>query len=72
MVKKNQGKDALTYMNPAKKHSDGKMGYKIIYNHYLSPRKIDHMAAGAEKKLAQCTYSGEKRNWTFEKYATLH
>ena len=29
------------------------------------------MAAGTEKKLTQCTYTGEKRNWTFKKYATF-
>ena len=32
---------------------------------------MDHMAAGADKNLAQCTYTGETRNWTFEKYAIL-
>ena len=30
------------------------------------------MAAGAKNKLAQCIYTGEKRNWNFEKYATFH
>ena len=30
------------------------------------------MSYGAEKKLDQCTNTGEKRNWTFEKYNTLH
>ena len=30
------------------------------------------MTYGLEKKLTQCSYTGEKRNWTFEKYATLH
>ena len=30
------------------------------------------MEDGADKKLAQCSYTEEKRNWTFEKYATLH
>ena len=30
------------------------------------------MADGKDKKLAQCSYTEEKRNWTFDKYATLH
>ena len=29
------------------------------------------MAAGAEKKISQCTYTKENRNWTFKKYANL-
>ena len=72
MVEIFQGSYAWTYLNPTKKHHDEIMGYKLIYKHYLGPSKINHMAAGTVKKLAQCTYTGEKRNWTFEKYATLH
>ena len=30
------------------------------------------MAADTKKKLAQWTYTGENRNYTFDKYATLH
>ena len=30
------------------------------------------MAAGVEKKFSQRSYTGENRNLTFEKYATLH
>ena len=30
------------------------------------------MVSVAEKKLAQCSYTGYKSKWTFEKYATLH
>ena len=72
MVSIFQGSYAWTYLNPAKKYRDGRMRFRLIYNHYLGPRNIDHMAAGAEKKLSQCTYTGEKRSCNFEKYATLH
>ena len=72
MVKIFQGSDAWTYLNPAKTNFDVRMGYKFIYNHYLSPSNIYHMTAGAEKKLAQCTYTAEKRNWTLERYTILH
>ena len=30
------------------------------------------MADDAEKKLTQYSYTGENRNWTFEKYSTLN
>ena len=48
------------------------MGYKLIYINYLGLNNINQMASGAEKKLAHCTYTGEKINWKFDKYATLH
>ena len=67
-----QGSDVWTYLKPANKHRDGRLGFRIVYNHYLGPSNIDHMAGGREKKLSQCSYTGEKRNVTFEKYATLH
>ena len=67
-----QGLDAWTYLKPANKNHDGTMGYKLIYNHHLGPRNIDHMTAGAEKNLSHSICTGEKRNWNFEKYYTLH
>ena len=67
-----QGSNALTYFNPAKNHRDGRLVFRLIYNHYLDFSNIDHMAAGSEKNLAKCSYIGKKRNWTLEKYATLH
>ena len=72
MVATFQVSGAWKYLMPSRKHCDGRMGYNLIYNHYLGPSNIDHMAAGAKKKLAQCNYTGEKINCTFEKYATLH
>ena len=61
-----QGSDAWTYLKTSKKHCDGRLEFRIIYNDYLVPSNIDYMTAGAEKKLDQCSYTGEKRNWTFE------
>ena len=58
MIKIFHGSDAWTYQKPAKKNHDGILGYKIISNHYLGPRNINHVAAVVEKKLAQCTYTG--------------
>ena len=53
-----QESDAWTYFNPANKHRDGSLGFRLIYNHYLSPRNRDHMADGADKKLSWCSYTG--------------
>ena len=38
-------------MKPSKKNIDGRMSYKLIYNHYLGPSNIDHMVDGEEEKL---------------------
>ena len=67
-----QVSDAWKYLKPAKEHCDGRLGFRLIYKHYLGTINIDHMVDGAEKKLYQCSYTGEKRNGAFEKYATLH
>ena len=67
-----QGTYEWMYLNTAKRHRDVRMGYKLVYNQYLSLRNVYHMAAVSKKKLSQCTYTGEKRNWTFKKYYTLH
>ena len=50
--------DVQTYLNPTKKHCDGIMGYKLIYNHCMDPSNIYHVVSGAEKKLDNCTYTG--------------
>ena len=63
--------DAWTYLKLYKTYFDGRMGYKLIYNHCLGTINIEHMADGAEKKLAQCTYTGGKINWTFDNYANF-
>ena len=49
--------DAWTYLNPSNKHRDRRLIYRLLYNHYFGPSNIDHMSAGAEKKLAQYTYA---------------
>ena len=48
-----QVSDAWTYLKPAKNHRDGRLGFRLIYNHNLGISNIYHMAAGAEKNLAQ-------------------
>ena len=67
-----QGSDTWTYLNPYKNHRYGRLGFRIIYNNHLGHSNIYQMADGAEKKLDQCSYNGEKRNCTFDKYSTLH
>ena len=67
-----QGLDAWVHLKPDKKHGDVRLVFRIIYNHLFGPIKIYHMADGAEKNITQCSYTGLKRNWIFEKYANLN
>ena len=72
MVEIFKGSDTWKYLKPAKQHRVGRLRLRIVYNHYLGPKNINHMASGTEKKLSQYSYTGDKRSLTFEKYATLH
>ena len=65
MVEIFQRLDTWTYLKLANNHRDGILVFRLIYNHYLGSSNIYHMAAGSEKKLAQCSYTGKNINWTF-------
>ena len=52
-----QGSDVWAYLKPSKNHCDEIMGYTLIYNQYLVPSNIIHIASGAKRKLAHCTYT---------------
>ena len=64
--------EAWPYFKVGKKNEDGRKGFKSVWDHYLGPNNVDHMAASAEKLLASSSYQGEKKSWNFEKFATMH
>ena len=43
-----------------------------LKTYYLGAHYVDQMANAAETKLANTFYTGEKRNFTFEKYVQIH
>eukprot|EP00804_Cyclotella_cryptica_P003089 CCRYP_006074-RA/>CCRYP_006074-RA protein AED:0.29 eAED:0.04 QI:0/0/0/0.75/0.33/0.5/4/0/1079 len=63
-----QNHEAWTYAKPARRTRNGRAGFFGVYNHFLGPNNVDHMASKAERRLRDVNYHGEKRNWTFEKY----
>jgi hypothetical protein len=65
-------KDCWTYARPAQKTRDGRLAYQSLRGHYLGVNNVDNMSPHAERKLANTTYTGEKRRWNFEKYVKLH
>ena len=64
--------ECWTYAKIARRSRDGRLCFRSVYNHYLGPNNIDHMASRAERRLRDSTYHAERRNWNFEKYVTTH
>ena len=51
---------------------NGRLAYLGLYDHYLGENNVDTMSTRAESRLEKMMYSGEKRNWNFEKYVKVH
>lgn len=61
-----------TYIRPFQRTRDGRGAYLALRGHYLGKNFVDRMASQAEQKLSTTSYSGEKRNFNFEKYVQIH
>jgi hypothetical protein len=64
--------DANTVIKPYKDKTDGRGAYLAVWDHYLGPNNVDHMANEAEKTLATSRYHAETRTFTFEKLVLMH
>ena len=64
--------DCWTYVRPAQRSRNGRLAYLGLYDHYLGENNVDTMSTRTESRLEKTTYSGEKRNWNFEKYVKVH
>ena len=65
-------KECWTYVRPAQKTRDGRMAFERLKGHYLGQNNVDNMSSKAEHTLTTTSYTGEKRNWNFEKYVRTH
>jgi len=61
-----------TYVKPFQRKHDGRGAYRALWDHYLGPSNVDHLAAAAELKLETAKYTGEKKRYNFESYVRLH
>jgi len=61
-----------TYVKPFQKNLDGRGAFRGLWDHYLGPSNVDHLAAAAESKLETARYTGEKKRYNFESYVRLH
>jgi hypothetical protein len=67
-----QAHDCWTYVKPAQSNKYGRRDFLLIWNHFLGPNNIDKMSSEAEAKLGLVSYTGERKEWTWEKYVQIH
>ena len=67
-----QDTDAVTVIKPYKIKCDGRGAFLAIWDHYLGPNNVDHMANEAEKTLSTSRYHAESRTFNFEKLVLQH
>ena len=57
-----QGSDVWTFLNPANDHFDGRMGYKLIYNHYMGSINIYNFETGGRRSFPSALTLGNIEN----------
>lgn len=64
---------AYVYMKPAVEPRNGRMAYRLLYDHYLGQSAVDQLITKAETKLNTLAYTGkDTRRWTFETFVSQH
>ena len=63
---------AWAYISHLDATRDGRGAIKALRAHYEGDAALSRTKDEAYKTLKNASYSGEKRNWTFEQYVTLH
>ena len=64
--------DAVTVIKPFKAKCDGRGAFLAVWDHYLGPNNVDHMANEAEKTLSSSRYHTEGQTFNFEKLVLMH
>ena len=62
--------DSHVVLKPFKKQRNGRGAWRALFQHYLGPNNVDHLAAAAEKELDSHRYNGESRNYLLEQPIT--
>ena len=63
---------AFTIMKPFKKSRDGRGAWLALWNNYLGPNNVDHMASRAEKVLATSVYHGQSSRYGIDQHILVH
>ncbi len=61
-----------THIKKFHKSKDGRAAFMALKTFYLGAHYVDQMANTAENKLATTFYTGERRNFTFDKFVQIH
>lgn len=63
---------AYTYISQYEKTRNGREALKSLVAHYKGSSQMSKTKQGAYDEINNATYSGEKRNYTFENYVNRH
>ena len=63
---------AFAYISHLDRLQHGRAAIKALRAHYEGDSAMSQTKAQAYNTIKNASYSGEKRNWTFEMYVTLH
>ena len=64
--------DSHVVLKLFKKQRNGRGAWRALFQHYLGPNNVDHLAAAAEKELESHRYNGESRNYSLEQHIISH
>jgi hypothetical protein len=64
--------NAWTWSTSFARSQNGRAVYLALHSHYLGISKSDNIQVEAKNKLKNTFYSGERRNWNFERYVQIH
>jgi hypothetical protein len=60
------------YIKFATKANDGRESFRLLFDHYLGANNVGNLATAVEERLQPTRYSGDKRNFDFEKCVRIH
>ena len=63
--------DWRTYVKSSQKTRDGRKAYRYLCGHLLVPDNVDNMASEDENLHVATHYSGERKQFNFERYVKI-
>jgi hypothetical protein len=63
---------AFTWIHPYDRSRNGRATWRELINHYESTTEQNKIKEAAYTTIKNASYSGEKRNWSFEQYYHSH
>jgi hypothetical protein len=60
------------YIKGVDKANDERESFSLVFDHYLGANNVGNLATAVEDRLQSTRYSGDKRNFDFEKYVRTH